>query len=249
MHLLTSPSLKTIIGWSPKCACTSLKHWWLQVHNIQYNVKQSYDIHSFFHHNHELTRLDFAIKDPQQLILVIRNPYERIVSSFLYSHITHHFKPLCEGSPLNSVTFRQFIHKLYNNPHYITEHHYHHYPQFKDYDILNYNISLHCDISETHSIQYNELSKLQGIVSKFNNTPLPSSDLKYNTESKIQNNIYESYPLMDIEIDSEKFKHIKGYSIAQFYDIELFNMVSDIYKIDVHYMNMLGYTFSYINMT
>jgi hypothetical protein len=74
MRFLIDENLKIIFGWSTKCGCSHVKKifWYLKTNNEDYKI----------HTKKEDNGLPNDIQN-YILILIIRNPYERLVSGFL----------------------------------------------------------------------------------------------------------------------------------------------------------------------
>ncbi len=77
MYFLVSEKHKLFVAWSPKCACSTVKTWFLKVTNTEF----SGDVHNFikqFYPQGNLNNYKNYTK-----ILFIRNPYKRLVSGYL----------------------------------------------------------------------------------------------------------------------------------------------------------------------
>ena len=74
MYFFTDEKLKTVFGWSAKCGCEHIKRiFWYLYNDI---------IDNLIHKSIEYSDLPNDIEN-YTVIIVIRNPYERLVSGFL----------------------------------------------------------------------------------------------------------------------------------------------------------------------
>jgi hypothetical protein len=113
MYYLVDNLHKVILCWSPKCGCSHIKYLYTF---IQTNKK-----------NNEIQNTSFC-KLPVDIenyttIVIIRNPYKRIVSGFLEKYMLGgEFRHLYETLP---ITFNDFVNNLIIcNWKYIDEHHF-----------------------------------------------------------------------------------------------------------------------------
>jgi len=115
MYFLIDKSRKIIFGWSAKCGCSHIKkiYWYLQ------NDKEDNKIHTKLDYNQKLPS---AIKN-YIIIIIIRNPYERLISGFLNKYkkdgeFRKHWKS-------NTLKFVDFVNEiLINNWKQIDKHHF-----------------------------------------------------------------------------------------------------------------------------
>jgi hypothetical protein len=101
MFFLIDPKLKILIGWSAKCGCSHIKKifWYLQNDNMDNNI----------HIIDENNTLPDDITNYTS-ILIIRNPYERIVSGFLDKYkLSGDYRYLWKNT---NITFSSFVDEI-----------------------------------------------------------------------------------------------------------------------------------------
>ena len=112
MHFSVDIKKKIIFGWSAKCGCSHIKHifWFLQTDNLENKI----------HTARDSNKLPNDIEN-YTTIIIIRNPYKRIISGFLDKYKkTGQFRHLWDNSVLS---FSQFVDKLVNCEWKIVEKH------------------------------------------------------------------------------------------------------------------------------
>ena len=103
MFFLVDTNKKIIFGWSPKCGCSHLKYifWYLETYNLENKI----------HTPRDRRPLPNDIEN-YITIIIIRNPYKRIISGFLDKYKKNgEFRYLWKDSVLS---FSQFVDKLIN---------------------------------------------------------------------------------------------------------------------------------------
>jgi hypothetical protein len=112
MFFLVDNNNKIIFGWSAKCGCSHIKniYWFLQTCNLDNSIHTPKDINLLPDDIHNYTT-----------IIIIRDPYKRIVSGFLdkYAH-EGQYRHLWKDSFLS---FSQFVDKVINNEWEIIDRH------------------------------------------------------------------------------------------------------------------------------
>ena len=101
MFFLVDNKKKIIFGWSAKCGCSHVKRifYFLRDDNINSDIHTLNDINSIPINIHEYT-----------IIIIIRNPYERLLSGFLDKYHKHgQFRYMYKK---NIITFNDFINEL-----------------------------------------------------------------------------------------------------------------------------------------
>lgn len=120
MHPLCDHNKKLLINFLPKNACTFTKYWFM--HNTSLKISKPHEekVHLWYREKHLPSIAQVQIPDPKLAkqyftAMLIRNPYSRIVSSFL--QVLEHGglrKQLSDALNLTSeqvksLTFRQFL--------------------------------------------------------------------------------------------------------------------------------------------
>lgn len=233
MYYLIDNKNKVIIGWSPKCGCTHIKMLFYFLNKIKipvkYGISRDEAIHS----------LDTYEKLPKdyhsyKIILIIRNPYKRIISGFIdkYGNINSlYYNDWIKNYPNNRLTFYNFVKELaYNYYKVIDKHHFS--PQLSENwedQIMNHH-NLH--IFDIASIDYDFLEKIY-----FTKIPLPIK--KYKGKSSKLSKININTKVFDLPVEN-----IKTQFTENFYNQEIFDIVSNIYQKDLDYFKKNGFYYT-----
>jgi hypothetical protein len=121
MFFLVDTDKQIIFGWSAKCGCSHVKniYWYLQTGKLDNEI----------HSKKDVNKLPDDIQN-YKTIIVIRNPYERIISGFLDKYSKKgQFRHLWKDSFLS---FSQFVDKVTNND-WITIDRHHFTPQLSEH--------------------------------------------------------------------------------------------------------------------
>jgi hypothetical protein len=114
MRFLIDDNLKIVFGWSAKSGCSHIKKifWYLKTNNENFKI----------HTTKENNSLPTDIQD-YRVILIIRNPYERVISGFLDKYRPNGvFRKLWKNKELSFINFVDEIVK--NNWSVIDNHHF-----------------------------------------------------------------------------------------------------------------------------
>jgi len=217
MYFLIDKNKKIIFGWSAKCGCSHIKkiYWFLLTNN------QEHKIH--FKDEREKNKLPDNIEE-YTTILIIRNPYERLVSGFLDKYKKEgEFRYMWKTN--SSLTFLNFIDELLkNNWKVIQNHHFLNQTneQFNKEKIFK---SKELKIYDLKNIDYKYIENLY-------QTKIPQNVLDYKgdhikkTVVPFENHVYD----YDLEIyDDYKI------SYEYFYNEEIKNKVYNYYKNDFNF--------------
>ena len=148
MYFLIDEKTKVIFGWSAKCGCSHIKkiYWYLQNGIVDNKI----------HSKKEWNNIPNDIEN-YTTILIIRNPYERIISGFLdkykkngeYIHLWKY----------NTITFSNFVDELIKNEWKMIERH-HFIPQTCDAFDIRIKNSKELIIYDIQNMNYNYIEKL-----------------------------------------------------------------------------------------
>tara|TARA_B100000963_G_scaffold358555_1_gene383463 strand:- start:6359 stop:7060 length:702 start_codon:yes stop_codon:yes gene_type:complete len=224
MRYLVIDNAQLIIFWSAKCGCTTLQ----TILSIYFNIDpQKYGC---VHKNKDLTKKfnrkndnKINIYKKYDIVMLVRNPYERIVSGFLNKYVNHsHYK-----NPPNCKCFYDFCKILLENPEVIDERHFRDQTSDIGWDFYKElqrpNVKYILDTS-----QVNDLAKILGLN-------LPEIKKNY-TQNVIKND-------EDIEktncsyLDYESLKNLNTINYSNFYNDDLKKIVYNIYKNDFTFLN------------
>lgn len=222
MYFLVDVINKIIFGWSPKCGCSHIKtiYWFLQTNNIVNSIHTTLDIN----------QLPDDIEN-YTTIIIIRNPYETIVSGFLDKYrIKGQYRCLWTAP---SLSFNQFVDKLIEKDWSIIDKH-----QFEpqthamfDKKITRSKIFKIYDI---HHIDYEYIEQLY-------NKKIP--EIVLNTKQgherhlRIKKQEYLETYIYDLHID-EYFEY--NIHIKHFYNEEIKEKVFNFYRTDFTFFEENG---------
>ncbi len=229
MQFLVSEKYRFLLGWSAKCGCSSIKKWFVDIHDI--TAPADGDFHKFIGYGDtEYSYVDW--RDPERYrdykkFLVVRNPYKRLVSGFINKYVGEKF------ANDEWDNFSEFVRVLANDPllEKINKHHF--APQFSE---------AYADFAANYS--FDRIIKLENLREGLNEistlTGAPHVNVGLNNVSMHLSN----YP-------SEK--QVSKWSIAElvrnksalpprddFYDFELVQLTEKIYKPDFENLLKLG---------
>jgi hypothetical protein len=224
MHFLIDKKLKIIFGWSAKCGCSHIKKifWYLQ-NNNEDNV---------IHMERDYKSLPKYIKK-YTIILIIRNPYERIVSGFLDKYRENgEFRKLWKN---DIITFSTFIDELLKNDFKIIDKH-HFTPQTTESFDKDLILKSKClKLFDIKNIDYDYIEKLY-------NKKIPKIllDFKGGHEKISYNKLFES-SVYDLDM---KIYFSYDVPVDYFYNQDIKNKVYHFYKNDFIFFK--EYNFDYI---
>ena len=233
MYYLIDNKNKVIIGWSPKCGCTHIKMLFYFLNKIKvpvkYGISRDEAIHSL--DNYDKLPNDYY---NYTIILIIRNPYRRIISGFIdkYGNInSQYYNNWIKNYPNKKLTFYNFVKELTcNNYKVIDKHHFS--PQLSENwedKIMNHHNLRIFDIA---NIDYNFLEQIY-----FTQIPLPIK--KYKGKSSKLSKININAKLFDLPVEN-----IKTQYTGNFYNQEIFDIVSDFYRKDLDYFKKNGHNYT-----
>ena len=223
MRFIIIDDKKLIIFWSPKCGCTTLK----TILAIYFKVKNTKYKH--IHLNEELS-VKFNKRDKNKIdiyknyniVMLIRNPYERLVSGFLNKYVKRqHYK-----NPSNCNCFYDFCHILQKNPEKIDVGHFKKQTSGRGWIFYNElqrpNIKYILDTSKV-----NDITKILGL-----NIP----EIKENCNKVIEKD-EEMKKTNCWSLDYNNLKNLNNMDYSNFYNDDIKKLVYNIYKDDFIFFN------------
>ena len=216
MLFLINIKKKIIFGWSAKCGCTHVKELFYYLsenkENILDNMNNIIDISDYI------------------MILIIRNPYKRIISGFLEKYGNEKYK--IKDIHTSLLTFNKFVNILYTNPERIDKHHF--IPQtMEDFDI---NKIINCKklkIFEIENIDYSYIKNLFSSTKIINIGCGPH--IHKPTQKKYNSKLYD---ICVKDLLKEK------YDLEQFYNKDIYNKITEIYKDDLIFFKKYGFIYN-----
>jgi Sulfotransferase family len=130
MFFLVSHKYKFLMGWSAKSGCSSVKHWYLDVHGVDKSQLGMPVYKAIGYANTQYTRLDWnnpGLYQDYRKYAVVRNPYSRVVSGFVNKYIIENRLP-----NRGWRTFNQFLQMLSEDAEFTTVDTHHFTPQFSE---------------------------------------------------------------------------------------------------------------------
>ena len=233
MKFMFSIERPILIGWSAKCGCTHIKN---IIHYL--NDNETDDIH--ITQNTDLSLIDNI--DIFLIILIIRNPYERLVSGFrnIYKNKNGKIRNKWNDNKNIKLTFNNFVNELVtNNFETIDEHHFIQQTEESfNYDIITNH--KHLAIFDINNIDY---KFLEHVFQK----DIPKEKIDYRgphfynpSKEKIEDFVYDLCidDICDNDID-----------YRYFYNEEIKNKVYEFYKNDFEFFKKynINYEFELFN--
>jgi hypothetical protein len=226
MFFLVDKKLKIIFGWSAKCGCSHIKKifWYLQNNNEDNIIHRVRDRQSLPENINEYT-----------IILIIRNPYERIISGFLDKYKENgSFRRLWKHK---IITFSTFIDELIKNDYLMIDKH-HFTPQTTELFDKELIYKSKCiKVFDIKNIDYDYIENIY-------NKKIPESLLHFKGghEKKNYNKILET-SIYDLPI---KLYTEYTVPIQYFYNENIKNNVYNFYKNDFIFFKENGFDYNFI---
>lgn len=127
MFFLVSEKYKFVIGWSAKCGCSSLKRWYLKLHDVDAPNNMTHQVVGYgdtAYSNVDWRRKGYLADFKKYAI--VRNPYSRLVSGFTNKYVN-------ERMPTNGWnSFREFVEVLHKDRYFRKVDKHHFTPQFSE---------------------------------------------------------------------------------------------------------------------
>jgi len=223
MWFLVDERRKIIFGWSAKCGCSHIKNIWYSVANPSIALP--------IHTDNDFNSLPDTTSE-YDVVLIIRNPYKRLISGFIDKYSS--FGEKRHMWTLPSLTFRIFVKELLKeNWIEIDAHHF--VPQTTEmFNECALQTAKTLKIFDIERVDYSYIEALFGesipksaICKKFGHErPKFEGDFCGNV-SDLETRLYET----------------KNVKMHQFYDDEILNLVTEYYKSDFAFFKKHGFDY------
>jgi len=233
MQFIIIHDKKLIFFWSPKCGCTTLKSILVIYFNIENTIKYKH-----VHCNEELgikinkrNKNKIDIYKNYDIVMLIRNPYKRLVSGFLNKYVsTEVLPPVFQHIPLKTTSncncFYDFCHVLSKNPKKIDKHHFEKQTTGEGWQFYNElqrpDIKYILDTSKV-----NDIIKILGLnidERKENYNPAATT-----TQENDKKELWSQ--------DYNTLRNLSNINHSNFYNDDIKKLVYNIYKDDFIFLN------------
>lgn len=224
MRFIIIDDKKLIIFWSPKCGCSTLK----TILAIYYDIDNKNKYKSI-HKNKELSakinkkdKNKIDIYKNYDIVMLIRNPYERLISGFLNKYVNGKIK-----NPPNCICFYDFCQILQKNPRQIDRHHFEKQTTGQGWKFYNElqrpKIKYVLDTSKV-----NDITKILGL--NISEIKLNSSKKSIKKDEKMkQRNLWS--------LNYNSLRNSNELCYSNFYNDHISKIVYNIYKDDFIFFN------------
>jgi len=224
MYFLVDSVNKIVFGWSAKCGCSHIKR-------IGYYLMRGSETEQI-HTERDFQPLPENIQE-YNTILIIRNPYKRIVSGVLDKYSTRgEYRHMWEDK---QMTFRLFVNALKNeNWKMIDRHHF--APQTTErFDEIAITKSKTLKLYDIENIDY---SYIESVYSK--SIPTSLIQRKFGHERGKFDSDFDG-AVYDVEIENYECKNVQT---RQFFNDEIKTIVDEIYRGDLLFFKKHGFDYN-----
>ena len=224
MRFLVDEINKIIFGWNAKAGCSHIK-------NLFYYLTDTQPFTNIHRQVADKSLPDDYIK--YTIIIITRNPYERIVSGFIEKYVSGKIR-LPKQFSQDTITFNQFTKDILDN-------------SFKNIDYLHFTKQLSDKWNDNliHlMVKYYDINYIdyEYISSLYHGKPIPDEVKKYRGDSYT---VYkESY---EKNVSNESCSVYKGKKVPTqfFYNDEIKKRVYKIYQKDFIYLESIGIKYDF----
>jgi len=227
MYFLTDYNRKVCFGWSAKCGCSSLKKIFF---NLTNQNKEPYCV------EHKLTHCPCTYKFnkiPENyqdftFFIIVRNPYDRIVSGML--------EKWNNGTDNKLITFSSFVDELITNK----------FQNIDDHHFTNqFSESWSNELLTLDKIHFMDLYKINyELIESFYETTIPD---KLKNPSNIRKKKLAKQQTTEIyNVPVDEIKNYE-YQYKDFYNSDLQIKIEKFYELDFEILKSIGFSY-YLNL-
>lgn len=241
MFFIVNHKHKVLIGWSPKCGCTTIKEYYLEAIGIKrknkVEVHHDPDVQQHVHHS-VLKKQDLNKLDKYRKVLLIRNPYKRVISGYLQRIVMNktlydtRFREKDYANDGKINTFNKFIDTMLNNRKHVEDNHH-----FDQQCTHNYNVFQNRKWKWDFVM---DLDNLDSDIVKLNK--MLNTSVKLNEMNKVKHTEIHVEKAYDLTI--KQLLALDGMpSYESFFNEQIINKIGKIYKLDLDNFKKWGHQY------
>lgn len=230
MYFLISRRFRFLMGWSAKCACSSIKRWYLDVHGIPMASLGGPVYKVIGYGDTEYTAVEWH--RPQQYddfrkFVLVRNPYSRVVSGFLNKYA------LTQEFPNHGwQTFNEFLLALRKDTRFRKVDQHHFCPQFSEaypqFERAGFRFD---DVLRVESLEQ-DIARISGLLD------VPLVAVRTANRTEYARDAHDIANMGDVRIDDYDPQHVPTYE--HFYTPAGARLVREVYRVDFEALARLG---------
>lgn len=241
MFFIVNHKHKVLIGWSPKCGCTTIKEYYLETIGIKrknkVEVHHDPDVQQHVHHS-VLKKQDLNKLDKYRKVFLIRNPYKRVISGYLQRIVMNktlydtRFREKDYANDGKINTFNKFIDTMINNRKHIEDNHH-----FDQQCTHNYNVFQNRKWKWDFVMDLDNLDHDIVRLNKMLNT-----NVKLNEMNKVKHTEIHVEKAYDLTI--KQLLALDGMpSYESFFNEQIADKIAKIYKLDMDNFKKWGHQY------